>query len=163
LSDTNTSFKKFNVCRNRRKPEFAECFFDYIVVDECQRSIYGKWQQVLNYFKTAKIIGLTAMPALETLAFFNNNLIVNYTLEKSIADGINVDYRVFRIKTKVSENGGKINENQKIIEQTNYTGEIRNMVAEETVTYGYNELDHSVINPEQIRLALDTFKNIIYT
>ncbi|MDR1847993.1 MAG: DEAD/DEAH box helicase family protein [Bacteroidales bacterium] len=137
-------------------------FFDYVVVDECHRSIYGKWQQVLNYFETARIIGLTATPAPETLAFFNNNLIINYTLEKSIADGINVDYRVFRIKTKVSEEGGKIDENQRVIEQTNYTGEVRDMVAEETATYGNTELDRSVINPEQIRLVLDTFKNIIY-
>ena len=138
-------------------------FFDYIVVDECHRSIYGTWQQVLNYFENARIIGLTATPAPETLAFFNNNRIVNYTLEKSIADGINVDYRVFRIKTKVSEAGGQINENQEFIEQANYTGETKYILAEETVPYGDADLDRSVINPEQIRLALDTFKNSIYT
>jgi type I restriction enzyme R subunit len=83
-------------------------YFDLIIVDECHRSIYGKWRQVLNYFNNARIIGLTATPAVETLAFFNNNRIVNYTLEKSIVDGINVSYRVFRIKTKATEEGGII-------------------------------------------------------
>jgi type I restriction enzyme R subunit len=117
----------------------------------------------LIYFDTAKIIGLTATPAPETLAFFNNNRIVNYTLEKSIADGINVDYRVFRIKTKVSEEGGEIDKNQHIIIQTNYTGETQNIVAESVEPYGNTELDHSVINHEQIRLVLETFKNTIYT
>ena len=81
---------------------------------ECHRSIYGSWRSVLEYFSSAKMIGLTATPAVETLAFFNNNLIVNYTLEKSIVDGVNVDYRVFRIKTQVTEDGGAIREGDKV-------------------------------------------------
>ena len=138
-------------------------FFDYIIVDECHRSIYGKWRQVLNHFDTAKIIGLTATPAPETLAFFNNNCIVNYTLEKSIADGINVDYRIFSIKTKVTEQGGQIIRNQKINEITNYTGQTILKAAEADLEYIKADLDRSVINPEQIKLVLETFKNAIYT
>ena len=80
-------------------------FFDVIIVDECHRSIYGRWQKVLTYFNHAKIIGLTATPISETLAFFNNNLVVNYTLEKSIADGVNLDYRTYRIQTEASTYG----------------------------------------------------------
>jgi len=144
-------------------PKLPRDFFDYIVVDECHRSIYGKWQQVLNYFDAAKIIGLTATPAPETLAFFNNNYIINYTLEKSIADGINVDYRIFRIKTKVTEKGGQIIKNQKIKEITNYTEQTEWKVAEEEFEYGRTDLDRSVINLEQIRLVLENFKNSIYT
>lgn len=85
--------------------KLPENFFDLIIVDECHRSIYGKWRKVLNYFSTARIIGLTATPTPETLAFFDNNRVVNYTLEESIADGINVYYRTYRIKTKVTEDG----------------------------------------------------------
>jgi type I restriction enzyme R subunit len=144
-------------------PTLPKDFFDYIIVDECHRSIYGKWRQVLNYFETARIIGLTATPAPETLAFFNNNRIINYTLEKSIADGINVDYRVFRIKTRASEEGGKIDKGQPVIIVTKRTGEIQNIVAESVDPYGNTELDRSVINPEQIRLVLETFKNAVYT
>ena len=81
-------------------PNLPPDYFDLIIIDECHRSIYGSWRSVLEYFSSAKMIGLTATPAVETLAFFNNNLIVNYTLEKSIVDGVNVDYRVFRIKHK---------------------------------------------------------------
>ena len=83
-------------------------YFDLIIVDECHRSIYGRWQKVLSYFNSARIVGLTATPAPETLAFFNRNIIINYTLEKSIADRINVSYRVYRIKTKVTEDGGEL-------------------------------------------------------
>lgn len=137
-------------------------FFDLIIIDECHRSIYGKWQQVLNYFNTARTIGLTATPTAETLAYFNNNLVIDYTLEKSIADGINVNYRIYRIKTKVSEEGGIIQQTEKVREITKYTGEQRNLVAEEEAEYLKTELDRSVVNPEQIRLVLQEFRNALY-
>jgi type I restriction enzyme R subunit len=138
-------------------------FFDIIIVDECHRSIYGKWQQVLQYFSNARIIGLTATPAPETLAFFNNNRIINYTLEKSITDGINVNYRVYRIKTKVSDAGGTIEKDEKLKEVTSYTGETANIVSDVQETYGNTELDRSVVNPAQIRLVLETFRDAVYT
>lgn len=138
-------------------------YFDLIIVDECHRSIYGRWQKVLNYFKSARIIGLTATPAPETLAFFNNNIIINYTLEQSIADRINVSYRVYRIITKVTEEGGVIKQNEEINEITKYTGKIKNLLADTEIEYQRTELDRSVVNPAQIRLVLEEFKKSIYT
>ncbi len=95
-------------------PNLPRDFFDLIIIDECHRSIYGNWRKVLEYFDSARFIGLTATPVPETMAFFNNNRIVNYTLEKSIIDGVNVDYRVYRIKTKATEEGGAIREGDKL-------------------------------------------------
>ncbi|GHU13237.1 DEAD/DEAH box helicase [Betaproteobacteria bacterium] len=138
-------------------------FFDVIILDECHRSIYGRWQQVLKYFKQARIIGLTATPAPETLAFFNNNRIVNYTLEKSIADGINVHFRIYRIKTKVSSEGGTIEKGEKINVVTVHTGQNTVSDSEEEVQYGNTELDRSVVNPTQIRLVLESFRDAVYT
>lgn len=94
-------------------PNLPHDYFDLIIIDECHRSIYGNWRKVLEYFDTARLVGLTATPIPETMAFFNNNRIVNYTLEKSIVDGVNVDCRVYRIKTQVTENGGAILEGEK--------------------------------------------------
>lgn len=138
-------------------------YFDLIIVDECHRSIYGKWQKVLNYFSMARILGLTATPTGEALAFFNNNLIINYTLEKSIADGINVNYRIYRIKTQVSEEGGTIKQDEETTEVTKYTGEAKNVAAEAPAEYLRTELDRTVVNPAQIRLVLEEFRNSIYT
>ncbi|MCL1936846.1 MAG: DEAD/DEAH box helicase family protein, partial [Candidatus Azobacteroides sp.] len=138
-------------------------FFDTIIVDECHRSIYGRWQKVLTYFDKAKIIGLTATPMSETLAFFNNNLVVNYTLEKSIADMINVDYRVYRIKTKVSDEGGVVKKGDNYDEFIRYTESGILKVAEDEVAYGNNELDRSVVNPAQIRLVLEAFRKAVYS
>lgn len=138
-------------------------FFDLIIVDECHRSIYGRWRKVLEYFKEARIIGLTATPGDETMVFFNNNRVVNYTLEKSIVDEINVDCRVYRIRTSATENGGEIHKGEKYREITTYTGEKRMTRAVEATPYQANDLDRAVINPEQIKLVLESYKNAVYS
>ena len=138
-------------------------YFDLIIIDECHRSIYGNWRKVLEYFDTARLIGLTATPVPETMAFFNNNRIVNYTLEKSIVDGVNVDCRVYRIKTQVTENGGAILEGEKVKEETRYTGDIKTILNKEAKTYSNKELNRSVINPAQIKLVLSTYRDAVYT
>ena len=144
-------------------PNLPHDYFDLIIIDECHRSIYGNWRKVLEYFDTARLVGLTATPIPETMAFFNNNRIVNYTLEKSIVDGVNVDCRVYRIKTQVTENGGAILEGEKIKEETRYTGDVKTISNKETKTYTNKELNRSVINPAQIKLILSTYRDVVYT
>ena len=144
-------------------PNLPHDYFDLIIIDECHRSIYGNWRKVLEYFDTARLVGLTATPIPETMAFFNNNRIVNYTLEKSIVDGVNVDSRVYRIKTQVTENGGAILEGEKIKEETRYTGDVKTISNKETKTYTNKELNRSVINPAQIKLILSTYRDVVYT
>nr|WP_129732401.1 type I restriction endonuclease subunit R [Parabacteroides goldsteinii] len=144
-------------------PNLPSDFFDMIIIDECHRSIYGNWKKVLDYFDTAKLIGLTATPVPETLAFFNNNCIVNYSLEKSILDNVNVDCRFFRIKTKVTEEGGAILEGDKLKRATVYTGRVENINNKETKNYTKEELNRSVVNPAQIKLVLSTYRDAVYT
>lgn len=138
-------------------------FFDLIIIDECHRSIYGNWRRVLEYFNTAKMIGLTATPVPETMAFFNNNRVVNYTLERSIIDGVNVDARVYRIKTEATENGGAIRKGDKLKRVTKYTGKVETIRNEETRHYTREELNRSIINPAQIKLVLETYRDAVYT
>ena len=138
-------------------------FFDLIIIDECHRSIYGNWRKVLEYFDTARLLCLTATPVPETMAFFNNNRIVNYTLEKSILDGVNVDCRIYRIKTKATEEGGAIMEGDRLKVETRYTGEVKQVSNKETKNYTKEELNRSIINPAQIKLILNTYRDIVYT
>ena len=144
-------------------PDLPHDYFDIIIIDECHRSIYKNWRKVLEYFDTARLVGLTATPIPETMAFFNNNRIVNYTLEKSIVDGVNVDCRVYRIKTQVTETGGAILEGEKFKEETRYTGEVKTVSSKETKTYTNKELNRSIINPAQIKLILSTYRDVVYT
>ncbi len=137
-------------------------FFDLIIVDECHRSIYGKWQQVLKYFNSAKIIGLTATPTPEAEAFFNGNFVANYTFEDSVRDGVNVPPRVYRIKTEVSENGGTIAENEKVYKKSKFTGKKEVVSNENEQQYTANQLDRSVVNITEINKVVKAYKDSIY-
>lgn len=144
-------------------PALPHDYFDMIIIDECHRSIYGNWRSVLEYFNTARLVGLTATPVPETLAFFNDNVVVNYSLEQSIVDGVNVDCRIYRIKTKVTESGGAIMEGEKVEVETRYTGKVETIANKEAKTYTKEELNRSIINPSQIKLILSTYRDAVYT
>lgn len=137
-------------------------YFQFIIVDECHRSIYGKWQSVLNYFKGAKILGLTATPTPEAYAFFNANIVEEYTYDDSVVDGVNVPARVFRIKTNVTEHGGTINKGDKIKELTRTGLAAGSYVAEERVDYDAGQLDRSVINPNQMYQVIKAYRDSVY-
>ncbi len=137
-------------------------YFQLIIVDECHRSIYGKWQNVLKYFSGAHVLGLTATPTPEALAFFNENVVEQYTYDDSVVDGVNVPSRVYRIKTKITEHGGAIKAGTSVTETSRQTGEETTYVAPRQVDYKPNELDRSVVNPKQIREVLEAYKKSIY-
>lgn len=150
--------------------KLSKDFFDLIIVDECHRSIYKRWRKVLEYFDSAKIIGLTATPTPQAYAFFNLQPDVNgnysatydYTQEQSFIDGINVPPRIYRIKTDVTENGGEIAEGQRIIEVKNRTSE-KLVVQQEAEQYFTNkDVDRSVMVPEQIKKVVQEYKDIVY-
>lgn len=143
-------------------PHLPPDFFDVIIIDECHRSIYGLWKSVLDYFKGAQLIGLTATPTPEALAFFNNNRVVNYTLDKSIADGVNVPARVFRIKTEITENGTTLNEGEKVNKKSNLTGQQKKIKQDEDKDYEKTQLDRSIVVPSQIETVIQAYKDNIF-
>lgn len=138
-------------------------YFQFIIVDECHRSIYGKWKAVLDYFKGANILGLTATPTPEAYAYFNNNIVENYTYENSVVDGVNVPFRVYRIMTEVTEHGGSLAEGTSVTETARRTGSDTAYTMEKGKEYENNLLDRSITNRQQIRQFLEAFKKSIYT
>lgn len=138
-------------------------YFQFIIVDECHRSIYGKWKAVLDYFKDAKVLGLTATPTPEAYAYFNKNIVEEYTYEDSVVDGVNVPARVYRIITDATVHGGTINQGETVTD-VNRSGEIVDEYkAQQRIDYAPNQLDHSVINPNQIESVLKSYMESIYT
>lgn len=138
-------------------------YFQFIIVDECHRSIYGKWKAVLDYFKDAKVLGLTATPTPEAYAYFNKNIVEEYTYEDSVVDGVNVPARVYRIITDATVHGGTINQGETVID-VNRSGEIVDEYkAQQRIDYAPNQLDRSVINPNQIESVLKSYMESIYT
>lgn len=139
--------------------------FDFIVTDECHRSIYGLWRQVLEYFD-AHLIGLTATPSKHTLGFFNQNLVAEYPYERSVADGVNVGYEVYRIRTRVTEQGGKVESEGadfQIPVRDRRTRKLRYETLDKDLEYTARELDRSVVNPNQIRTVLKTYRDRVFT
>ncbi len=137
--------------------------FDFIVTDECHRSIYGLWRQVLEYFD-ASIIGLTATPSMHTLGFFNQNLVAEYPYERSVADGVNVGYEVYRIRTRVTEEGGRVEAaGFQVPVRDKRTRAVRYRELDADLDYAGADLDRSVVNPNQIRTILQTYKERVFT
>ncbi len=136
-------------------------FFDCIIVDECHRSIYNVWNQVLEYFD-AFIIGLTATPDKRTFAFFNQNIVSEYSREQAIIDGVNVGEDVFLIETEVTKNGAHIMK-QQIEYRDRQTRAKRWKQMDEDMEYTAAGLDRDVVNPSQIRTIIRTFKENLPT
>lgn len=144
-------------------PQIGIDTFDFIVIDECHRSIYGLWRQVLEYFD-AFLIGLSATPSKHTLGFFAQNIVAQYDLEKSILDKVNVGYEIFRIKTRISEQGSIIEANAEfqVPFRDKDTRKIGYESLEEDLEYSKADLDRSVLAPSQIRTILETYKNKVF-
>jgi type I restriction enzyme R subunit len=136
--------------------------FDLIVTDECHRSIYNLWRQVLEYFD-ASLIGLTATPSKQTMGFFHQNVIVEYPFEKAVADGVNVDFDLYNIRTLISEYGSIINAGYQVDYRDRQTRKVRWELADQDIPYVSDELDRRVVAPDQIRTIVRTFRDRLFT
>lgn len=136
--------------------------FDIVIVDECHRSIYGSWRQLLDYFD-AQIVGLTATPTVQTAAFFDENIVADYPYEKSVADGVNVPFEIFRIRTQIGEHGGRVQAGYTLPVRDRHTREQSYRLLEDDLVYAPQELDRSVIARNQIRTVLETYRDTLFT
>ncbi|WP_369993211.1 DEAD/DEAH box helicase family protein [Winogradskyella sp.] len=136
--------------------------FDFIVIDECHRSIYNLWRQVLDYFD-AFLIGLTATPDKRTFGFFNENVVSQYTYEESVTDGVNVPYDVYTIETEISKNGEVIQAGWFVDRRDKLTRAKRWQQEDEDTEYKKNDLDKKVVNPSQIRNIIKEYRRALQT
>lgn len=136
--------------------------FDLIIVDECHRSIYGKWRHVLEYFD-AFIIGLTATPYGQTRNFFNQNLVYEYRHEQAVEDDVNVGYYVYRIRTEITESGGTVAAGNYVARRERGSRRLNWEELDEDVEYTENQLDRDVVAEDQIRTVVQVFKDSLFT
>ena len=131
--------------------------FDLIIVDECHRSIYGKWRHVLEYFD-AFIIGLTATPYRQTLGFFNQNLVYEYRHEQAVADDVNVGYYVYQIRTEITQSGSHIAAGSYVARRDRQNRRLNWDELDADVEYSERQLDRDVVSIDQIRTVIEMFK-----
>src|SRR5665647_2982609 len=143
-------------------PAFPIETFDIIVTDEAHRSIYNLWRQVLEYFD-AYLVGLTATPSKQTFGFFNQNLVMEYGHQQAVADGVNVNYDVYRIRTQVSEQGSQVEAGFSVGYRDRLTRKTRWQELDEDMAYDADALDRAVQTPDQIRTIVQTFRDKLHT
>ena len=136
--------------------------FDFIVTDECHRSIYNLWRQVLEYFD-ASLIGLTATPSRQTLGFFNRNLVMDYNHTQAVEDEVNVDYDIYEIKTQITQAGSRVDAGFYLDKRDRLTRARRAELLDQPYTYGAGQLDRDVVAPDQIRTIIRTFRDKLFT
>ncbi|PZF90078.1 hypothetical protein C1I93_23220 [Micromonospora endophytica] len=144
------------------QPRLPPETFDLIIVDECHRSIYGRWRAVIEYFD-AFVVGLTATPVAQTLGFFQQRIVSSYTYEEAVADGVNVGFDVYRIKTQITEAGHTIDAGTVVPLRDRRTRAERYQELEDDFRYGGSEVGRSVISKGQLRLVLETFRDRLFT
>ena len=137
-------------------------YFDVVIIDECHRSIYNLWRQVLEYFD-AYLIGLTATPSKQTFGFFNQNLVMEYSRQRAVADGVNVDGEVYKIRTQVTEQGSNVEAGYTVGYRDTKTRAQRWAQLDEDLDYTASQLDRDVVAPSQIRTVIRTFRDRLFT
>jgi type I restriction enzyme R subunit len=133
-------------------------FFDFIIIDECHRSIYNLWRQVLEYFD-AYLIGLTATPDNRTYGFFKKNVVSDYDHEKAVVDGVNVGNEIYLIDTRVTQQGGQLTAQQLVEKREKLSRRRRWEQQDEDEAYSGKQLDKDIVNLDQIRTVIRAFKN----
>lgn len=133
-------------------------FFDFVIVDECHRSIYNLWKQVLDYYDSF-LIGLTATPDKRTFGFFNENVVSEYSHTDAVADGVNVGYDIYTIETEITKQGSKIEAKEYVDKREKLSRKTRWEQLDEDVQYNSKDLDRDIVNPSQILNVIRTFKN----
>ena len=136
--------------------------FDVIIVDECHRSIYGRWRQVLEYFD-AFIVGLTATPYRQTLGFFDDNLVSEYRHEQAVEDNVNVGYYVYRIQTEITQSGSTLEAGSYVARRDRQSRRLNWDELDADVEYTETQLDRDVVAEDQIRTVIETFKEKLFT
>jgi type I restriction enzyme R subunit len=136
--------------------------FDFVVTDECHRSIYNLWRQVLEYFD-AFLIGLTATPSKNTLGFFNQNVMPPYTYADAVADGVNVDFDIYKIDTRITAAGSRVESGFWIDKRDRLTRARRTELLDTDFSYTADQLNRDVVAPDQIRTVIHEFREKLFT
>jgi type I restriction enzyme R subunit len=146
----------------RYNPNIPVEFFDFIITDECHRSIYNLWRQVLEYFD-AHLIGLTATPSKQTFGFFHQNLVMEYSRRRAVADGINVDGQVYQIRTEITQRGSRVEAGYWLAHRDKLTRQQRWEQLEDDLEYSPAQLDREVVSESQIRTVIRAFRDKLFT
>jgi type I restriction enzyme R subunit len=144
--------------------KFTPADFDLIVADECHRSIYNKFTDVLAYFDAVQI-GLTATPAefieRDTFKFFDCHEKIPtflYTFDKAVEEKYLVDKNVYAAQTKFQRQGIK---GANMSEEEKETLRRRGFDPD-NINYEGTDLERKVTNKDTLRAQWEEFMDVCY-
>jgi len=108
-------------------------------------------------------MGLTATPVKQTLGFFQQNLVSEYTYAQSVADNVNVDFDVYRIRTQITDTGSSVEAGTVVPVRDRRTRIQRYLALDDDLNYSAAQLDRAVTARSQIRLVLQTFRDRLFS
>ena len=133
-------------------------FFDLIIIDECHRSRYGDWGEILDHFDNAYHLGMTATPRrednIDVYEYFGRP-VFEYSLAQAIEDGFLVPYKVYKIRTNVDISGVDINSAVEII----YDDEID--IDDIKRFYNAYEFERNIILPDRTERMCKRFLDVL--
>jgi type I restriction enzyme R subunit len=137
--------------------QFSPTFFDLIIVDECHRGsakANSEWREVLDYFKPAAQIGLTATPKedkdVSNIDYFGQPIYI-YSLKQGIEDGFLAPYRVIRVLLDKDAEGFRPYEGQK----DRFGNEIDDR------EYNINDYDHELVLEQRTQIVSKVVSNYL--
>lgn len=93
-------------------------FFDLIIIDECHRSRYGEWGEILDHFESSYHLGMTATPKrednIDVYDYFGEP-VFEYSMAQAIEDGYLVPFKIYKISTNIDKEGLRLSGGEEII------------------------------------------------
>ncbi|ACV24088.1 EcoAI/FtnUII family type I restriction enzme subunit R [Methanocaldococcus fervens] len=138
--------------------QIPEDFFDLIIIDECHRSRYGRWGEIVEHFKDAYHLGMTATPRrednIDVYEYFGEP-VFEYSLAQAIEDGYLVPYKIYKILTNIDIEGLDISQAEEII----YDDEINPENLKDF--YLPSEFERTISLPDRTRKMCEKLLNIM--
>lgn len=162
--------------------QYPSNFFDLIIIDECHRGSANdesSWREILNHFKSAVHLGLTATPKRDdngdTYKYFGDP-IYEYSLKDGINDGFLTPYKVKRIQTNIDEYKFDPNDiitgefGKQIVKLEEFEKQVvipkRTELIAKTILENINPMDKTIVfcvnqqHASDMKIAIDKFKTI---
>ncbi len=134
--------------------------FDLIVADECHRGYSAHdlsvWRNTLDHFD-AITIGLTATPAMHTVAYFEN-IVFRYEYDRAVQEGYLVDYDAVRVQSAVRMQGVFLREGEQVDQIDPETGTRQADFLEDERAYDATEVERKITAPDSNRRILEEIK-----
>lgn len=147
--------------------QYPKDFFDLIIIDECHRSGFSTWNEILKHFSTATQLGMTATPKqdenINTYKYFGDpqkeyQAVYEYSMAQGIDDGFLANFLLHKVKLNIDKDGVKIEDAVKSGAKIEVPDE-----AEPNDFYKMEQFEKNIILPDRTEKMCEHLAGLIKT